>query len=137
MELDDREFCVPALHLSACLVLGATRCFRKGANSQVPRATHGASGETRNFQSLARPRRRARRSPVPPLDQLRVPPAHVTRSSHLNVHASPVASSYQGGCISISDTNVHFYKTLVPVAPSPTRNHDHRPPPARMHHSYR
>ena len=78
MELDDREFCVPALHLSACLVLGATRCFRKGANSQVPRATHGASGETRNFQSLACPRRRARRSPVPPLDQLRVPPARRT-----------------------------------------------------------
>ena len=146
MELDDREFCVPALHLSACLVLGATRCFRKvvmpvsvftvnkelSSNSQVPRATHGASGETRNFQSLARPRRRARRSPVPPLDQLRVPPAHVTRSSHLNVHASPVASSYQGGCISISDTNVHFYKTL-PRGP----HTQPRPPPARMHHSYR
>ena len=39
---------------------------------------HGASGETRNFQSLACPRRRARRSPVPPLDQLRVPPARRT-----------------------------------------------------------
>ena len=34
--------------------------------------------EGRNFQSLARPRRRARRSPVPPLDQLRVPPARHT-----------------------------------------------------------
>ena len=39
---------------------------------------HCASGEGRNFQSLARPRRRARRSPVPPLDQLRVPPARHT-----------------------------------------------------------
>ena len=39
---------------------------------------HCASGEGRIFQSLARPRRRARRSPVPPLDQLRVPPARHT-----------------------------------------------------------
>ena len=37
-----------------------------------------------------------------------------------------------GGCISISDTNVHFYQTL------PRDSHTQpRPPPARVHHSYR
>ena len=37
-----------------------------------------------------------------------------------------------GGCISISDANVHFYKTL------PRGLHTQpRPPPALVHHSYR
>ena len=55
--------------------------IRTSLRSVKPRdclSGHCASGEGRNFQSLARPRRRARRSPVPPLDQLRVPPARHT-----------------------------------------------------------
>ena len=61
------------LTMAACPMIGTY----EHADDAVCRR-HCASGEGRNFQSLARPRRRARRSPVPPLDQLRVPPARHT-----------------------------------------------------------
>ena len=62
----------------AALYMGTQAAAVPNGVRTQPDRPHCASGEGRNFQSLARPRRRARRSPVPPLDQLRVPPARHT-----------------------------------------------------------
>ena len=62
--------------LSKALKCLAAYCVMGSVGAATPFLTappwlsHCASGAGRKFQSLGRPRRRARRSPVPPLDQL-------------------------------------------------------------------